>query len=415
MTRVQTTGLNKCGNMSAVGSKPHPKQSLLGKMASNTISMLSSTVSTVVGHTIIGKTPPSVYDRLRKDEAIPFFPGDNFFPPIKDLGRTGDGQVFIVRSKFTGRTFARKVTNPQEVNEHNRSYWDLATGWKKPNEVHVFENSSLKDHPHPRISSILAYDTGEIPGTWILYSSFCAGGNLAEQIDFWCIRRRTEVPHQFLLHILVQSFEALAFLHNGLRHVSCGRYYQDAHHTRIVHGDFKGENIFLNWSSNNVGGMPDLVLGDFGTSLVEGFPGAKVMPGTLMYNAPEVQAIHGFPPITEANVDLFYEAGSAKTCQADVYALGCLIYMIAAKDRFPHPSDRDLSELSISRDYEIPGLKNIIAKCLQVDPAKRATADFDEQNGIMQAVDKFREVRDKKVSENAPLGPTDWLHPQAKQ
>ncbi|KAF7189931.1 putative serine/threonine-protein kinase fhkD [Pseudocercospora fuligena] len=381
-------------------------------MASNTVSAFSTAVATIIGNIIIGPTPPSIYDRLIKQDAL-IVDRSAGLEVIRSHDPTGDGQVTIVKSKATGACFARKLTPRTRLDSHNTSSWDYGP-YKKPNEVHVLEVSRLKDHPHPRILSFEAL-RHDRQGEFVIWSSFCAGGNLAEQIDFWRQRRRTEVPHQFFLHILVQAFEAIAFLHNGLRYAGSGKYYRDGNHKTIVHGDLKGENIFLRWSSENVGAMPDIVVGDFGTSIVEGHPGARVMAGTLPYNAPEIKAIYGDNPIDEDHVDLYFEAGAAKTPPADIYAIGVLLYMIAAKarkDRDPFPANQDLSELRISRDYEIEGLKDFIVKCLQVDPSKRATADYDEQTGIMTAVDTFRDMRDLLITKNPALGPTDWLHPQ---
>ncbi|EME81853.1 uncharacterized protein MYCFIDRAFT_78720 [Pseudocercospora fijiensis CIRAD86] len=409
MSRVQTSRANKYGP--ALGSSTRGSRSVLSRMASNTVSTFSTAVATITGKIIIGPTPTSIYDHLIKQDVLTLDPSD-VLETIHHHGPTGDGQVTIVKSKTTGQCFARKVTHQTPLNSHNTSAWDFGP-WKKPNEVHVFEVSRLKDHPHPRILSFTALRDDK-PGQHVLWSRFCAGGNLAEQIDFWRVRRRTEVPHQFFLHIVVQTFEAIAFLHNGLRYAGNGKYYRDGNHKTIVHGDLKGENIFLRWSSENVGGMPDLVVGDFGTSIVEDHPGVRVMPGTLVYNAPEIQAIYGDNPINEDHFDLYFRAGAAKTPPTDIYTLGVLLYMIAAKSRFPFPADRDLSELRISRDYEIEGLEDFIVKCLQADPGKRATADYDEQTGIMQAVDKFRDLRDSMITKNSALGPTDWLHPERR-
>ncbi|KXT10767.1 hypothetical protein AC579_2325 [Pseudocercospora musae] len=412
MSRVQTSRANRYGP--ALGSGTRGSRSVLSRMASNTVSTFSSAVATIIGKIIIGPTPPSIYDRLIKQDALLVDPSGGL-EIVHQYDSTGDGQVTIVKSKDSGACFARKLTPQTRLDSHNTSSWDFGP-WKKPNEVHILEVSRLKDHPHPRILSFTAlrHDT---QGQYVLWSSFCAGGNLAEQIDFWRERRRTELPHQFFLHILVQAFEAMAFLHSGLRYASNGKYYRDGDHKTIVHGDLKAENIFLGWSSENIGGMPDLVVGDFGTSIVEGHPGARVMAGTLPYNAPEIKAIYGDNPIDEDHVDLYFEAGAAKTPSADIYSIGVLLYMIAAKerisnDRDPLLADRDLSELRISRDYEIEGLKDFIVKCLQVDPSKRATADYDEQTGIMTAVDTFRDMRDLLITRNPALGPTDWLHPQ---
>ncbi|KXT04919.1 hypothetical protein AC578_3438 [Pseudocercospora eumusae] len=366
-------------------------------MASNTVSAISTAVATVAGRVIIGTTPPSIYERLIRQDALIIDPSDELVQEYR-LCATGDGQVTIVKSKATGKRFARKVTPPRKL--------------ETPNEIHVFEVSRLRDHPHPRILSFTSLRDTDHPGGYVLWSSFCAGGDLAEQLNFWRIRRRTEIPHRFLLHIVVQTFEALAFLHYGLRYASNGKYYQDADHKAIVHGDMKEDNIFLRWGPDNIGGMPDLVIGDFGRALVEGRRGAKVLIGTKIYDAPEIKAIYGSAPNDAEHRYLFYQAGGAKTPAADIYAVAVMLYMTVAKDNRPFPVDRDLSELTISRDYEIPGLQDFIVKCLQIDPSRRATADFDEHTGVMHTVEKFRDLRDSMLQKAEALGPTDWARPQ---
>lgn len=136
------------------------------------------------------------------------------------------------------------------------------------------------------------------------------------------------------------------------------------HGNNVVHRDIKAENIlFASRSSSE----SLLLLADFGHAKILGHDAqATDCGGTLSYLAPEVVARsgHSFP--------------------VDMWAVGVLTYfMLSGYMPFDCDSDEETKQLILAADYEfepaeywhhIPDdAKDFMARCFEVDPAKRIT------------------------------------------
>jgi class 3 adenylate cyclase len=153
--------------------------------------------------------------------------------------------------------------------------------------------ADLGDHPH----IVTVHDSGEENGTLYIVSQFMAGGSVEDLQRVAAEQQTRHLPIAEALRIADQICQAL----------------EHAHRRGVVHRDVKSANVWLTADGT-------AKLGDFGLalSLAESRltqPG--MMVGTVTYMAPE-QAL-----------------GGAVTAQADLYALGVVLYeMVAGRPPF---------------------------------------------------------------------------------
>jgi NIMA (never in mitosis gene a)-related kinase len=297
--------------------------------------------------------------------------------------------------------------------KHTRitSYEDKDNEGDYPNEAKMLFG---KIGPHPRIVRLFRCSPDPDDRTrWFLKMEFCAGGDLGSQYEHWLYRLRSGMPEVFLLHFIVSAVEALAFLHHGLRYAGNGRWTQDAAYESIIHGDLKEGNFFLRWTPIPIGGLPEVVLGDFGTAKIAGRRNAKTNIGTLCFGSPEDVAIYGTAIPSPATRQIFQTAVNARTVAHDMYSLGLMVYMFATRSRDPTAIGTDPATLRISREYETPGIVTLLQKMLVVDPATRARASFHAVHGVLPAVDALRDARDRIIADRRVLDRMEFSSPPA--
>ncbi|KAG1679537.1 hypothetical protein FOA52_011139 [Chlamydomonas sp. UWO 241] len=136
----------------------------------------------------------------------------------------------------------------------------------------------------------------------------------------------------------------------GLKHV---------HDRKILHRDIKTQNVFM-----SAGGL--LKLGDFGVSKVLGSTWALAVTavGTPYYLSPEICMNKKYNQ------------------KSDVWSLGCVLYELTTlKHAFEAPNMRALIQKIVRGTYTpVPGarskeLREVIAKCLTLDSARRPTVN----------------------------------------
>ncbi|KAF2208507.1 hypothetical protein CERZMDRAFT_101256 [Cercospora zeae-maydis SCOH1-5] len=125
------------------------------------------------------------------------------------------------------------------------------------------------------------------------------------------------MPEVFLLHVLVQGKEALAYLHHGLRYVGKGQYTKDPEHLPLVQADIKEEQCLLTW---DVFPLPEVKLADFGTTKFTGEKDQRGLAGTLCFHAPEDVAFYGDLQPTAENAWAFDAMIDARITAPDIYA-----------------------------------------------------------------------------------------------
>ncbi|GIZ47067.1 hypothetical protein CKM354_001016800 [Cercospora kikuchii] len=364
---------------------------------------------------IIGPTQQATLDAASAEKAQfqPTYFSEQIFETSLRFPQSAGGDVYIMRLQGTNKRFVRKHTR-----KTSRIDYDGRPG-SLPNEAKI-----LQDHvrPHPRIVSLLAsFQDHENPTRWNLWMKFYNGGPLSSQYAYWQVKHHMPMPEPFLLHTIIQTVEALAFLHHGLRYAGNGRYTRDTSHQAIIHGDIKGEQFVLvhgedialdHGGPEHIGDMPNLVLLDFGTSRLESDTSACVEIGTIIYGSPEDLAITqgfncGAAHVSEL-VQRYVKAIANRTIAHDIYSLGLLLSQYASQRREPHEVGFDVAKLEVLKEYETPGLAELLRKMLAIKPEERAIASFDAERGILPAIHELRKARDQMIAARGPIDCAQW-------
>lgn len=249
------------------------------------------------------------------------------FRILREVAQGGMGVVYEALDEKLQRRVAIKIAKPGHDS-------------RLPPEV---RNASEISHPNVcRIFEIHSAD-----GFDFITMEFLVGITLAERLG------QGKIPEPEARVIALQLCAGLA----------------EAHRNRLIHGDFKSQNIILTQGAD---GKTRAVITDFG--LARPSDGPSECGGTPGYMAPELWS------------------GSQPTVASDIYALGVVLYELIAGCR-PHQTEiMQASTASLGATRPVPryaqaewqwsGAKlapahrkwdRVLAKCLETDPAKRYT------------------------------------------
>ena len=253
------------------------------------------------------------------------------YEPEGQLGEGGYGQVYLVRHKKMNLLRAMKVISVKSK-----------TSEKKTDE----EIELLKQLDHPNIVKLFEYFSDD--DKYYLITEYCKGGDL-----FDLIKKKKKFSELSASYIMFQIFRALIYCHN-------------THH--LVHRDIKPENIVVFRKNNATDDLYDVKLIDFGISKifnkVEKKNDNKII-GSLKYMAPEV-----------------FEGKYDEKC--DIWSCGVILYILVMEDYpFNGKDDKEVIKKIKKGKYSFPDdfiekssneLRELIAKCLTLDPSKRISA-----------------------------------------
>ncbi|KAF2160757.1 hypothetical protein M409DRAFT_28893 [Zasmidium cellare ATCC 36951] len=357
---------------------------------------------------VIGKT--RTVEQVEQTMELTFnFKGNDKYETVEKLPEGGEGQCSVMKSKTTGNLFVVKHTKAVRLRDpKEREELDSKTH-RYPNEARIL-GMTLKAQRNI-VQMVQITEDHKEPGRYFLWMEYCSGGDLISQILYWWKRKRCPVPEQFLLHTFVSLVDGLAFLHHGLRSKGDGRFTEDEFHEAVIHADLKAENVFLRWSDKSLGGMPEVVLGDFGIAKKASKTDAKLSAGTPAYMAPEDVAIHQNVPMSSEYEETWLKVVNSRTTAMDMYSLGQVMYQMVAKEPEPREIGLDPTDLRISREYDTPGLCETIVRCLTVDKNLRAQASFHQTLGILPAINRLRTARNALVQRRTTLDRMEWARP----
>ena len=273
-----------------------------------------------------------------------------------------------MRRKADGQVLCRK-----EINYHRLQ--------KKEREQLQAEFSILESLKHKNIVRYSHHERHDATGDVYLYMEYCGGGDLGTVIkrykrDSLVHHKRILAPEDDVWRILSQLLSALYRCHYGQHPPPAGARPDVAEPKKedgkepnmILHRDIKPENIFL--GEDNV-----VKLGDFGLSkLIGGLDFASTYVGTPFYMSPEIYN------------------GEKYTLEADVWAVGCLIYELCTHEPpFPAKTQPELVEKVLKgstgvqfqadfrKTFKSPAnpnayseeLQKVILDCLKPNPRSR--------------------------------------------
>ncbi len=250
---------------------------------------------------------------------------------VEKVGAGGMGVVYRARDERLERDVALKLLPPGAVADEERR-----KRFRK-------EAMALSRLNHPNIATIYDFDTER--DVDFLAMEYISGATLGEKLA------SGPLPEADVLRLGRQAAEAL----------------EAAHEKGMIHRDLKPANIMVTAT-----GLVKVL--DFGlaklfrpTETMEttlaGATGPQALVGTLPYMAPEQLE------------------GRAVDQRTDIHALGAVLYEMATGRRvFPEESPSQIIQAVLLRKPELPaslgggvsdGLKRIILRCLEKNPADR--------------------------------------------
>ena len=271
----------------------------------------------------------------------------------RELGRGGFGEAWLARHEDTGNSRVFKFCHdPEQLRSFQR-------------EVTLFRllKDSLGDHPH--IVHILDWSFDEAP--YFIEVEYVRGGDLLQ----WSQKKGgvENVAFNDRLEIVAQIADALAA----------------AHSVGILHKDVKPGNVLMDEDRD---GRPQVRLADFGVGqlldkrellargitvqgMTEELEPSSSIAGSHIYMAPEVSE------------------GKMATVQADVYALGVLVYQMVVGE-LGHAL-----AAGWQRDVEDEILADDIAAFVDGEPSRRP-GSAKEVADRLRSLDKRRQRRESE-------------------
>lgn len=291
------------------------------------------------------------------------------YETLRKLGaRSAEGVVYLKKSKRTAELLAVKVLKEKA---RSRDVTDVP--------IECLLHLNLGWHPH-----IVFLTQIDIVGDGIvqLGMEFSNGGDLMDYLERRQRYSLSAFNHKlFVVHIVAQLGEALAFLHHGLRRIAKGAWVTDPGWESVTHslilGDLKPANIVLNFSPTiEFGILPDVKIVDTGHMSLSSRP--LRMSGTPPF-CPEVRAaatgVEG-PPMSTAS---------------DVWTFGATVYYMITGNKWT--SCRDTRFLTLPTEYEKLEFTRLLRMCLQTNPKCRPTFDCHFGHGIISVIDHAWDIR----------------------
>jgi tetratricopeptide (TPR) repeat protein len=261
---------------------------------------------------------------------------------LGELGRGGMGIVYKAHDTVLDRTVALKVL-PEALRENEQALQNF-----------LREAKSAAKLNHPNIVTV--YDAGEQDGRYYIAMEYVDGTTLKE-----ILKRRGPVAPGGVLNVLLQLCEALGY----------------AHEQRVVHRDVKTANTM--WTRDRKAKIMDFGL----AKVVEEVRNhTTLVSGTPYYMSPE--------QTLGKNVDH----------RTDIYSLGVTVFELATgtvpfrEGNIPyhhvHTPPPDARELNPQLP---PLLAQVIARCLEKDPAARFQSTREIAALVKQAVARSSATR----------------------
>ena len=270
------------------------------------------------------KSPPFTESTSAESEAFSFTPGwilADRFRLIAMIGRGGMGEVYRADDLKLGQSVALKFL-PAAVSKNAEALRQLSSEVRLGRQV-----------AHPNVCRL--YDLAEAQGHHFIVMELIDGEDLAS-----LLARIGPLASRKAMEIARDLCAGLAACHDR----------------DVVHGDLKPGNVMID-------GKGQARITDFGLSTVVGTgPEDRLIAGTLAYIAPE--QLHGSGP----------------SAQADIYALGLVLYEMFTGRRVHNV--RTIDQLRLAMDSEpappstitrLPSeIDEMILRCLERKPVRRA-------------------------------------------
>ena len=278
-------------------------------------------------------------------------PGEPFgrYRIVRRIGHGGMGTVYEAVQENLGRSVALKVLLPQFSDEA-----DFRARFAR--EAHAL---AALDSPH----AIQVYDHGEESGQLFIATQLIHGPDLHR-----LVAERGPMPMAMALDIVAQVASGLA----------------DAHGVGILHRDIKPSNVLLREGH----GDAHAYLCDFGIARAaeDDHTATGVVAGTIGYMAPE------------------RHQGAPASAQTDIYALGCLLWVLIS-GQSPYAGSSGVQVALAHMHQPVPQLGAGSSESIAVNAILARAMDKRPDHRYPSAIEMRRDLL--KAAEAAQRGGTD--------
>ncbi|ORY18714.1 kinase-like domain-containing protein [Clohesyomyces aquaticus] len=286
------------------------------------------------------------------------------------IGHGSFGVIRKVKRKSDGYILCRKEISYSKMSQKEREQLQA-------------ELSILKELRHPNIVAYFERDHIKVSQDLHLYMEYCGNGDLGRVIRD--LKSKNQLAEEeFVWSIFSQIVSALYRCHYGEDPPAAGQNVMGLGANAkprgngkpmILHRDLKPENIFL-------GDDNSVKLGDFGLSkILQSHDFASTYVGTPFYMSPEICKAEQY------------------TLHSDIWALGCIIYEMCAKQPpFNAKTHFELiQKIKLGRYTPLPScyspeLCKVVASCLQTNPNNRPDTAHLLNLPIVKLMRKEQEV-----------------------
>lgn len=286
--------------------------------------------------------PDSIHEPVLEVNADTF-PIDRY-TPHEEIGRGAAGVVYRCTDNLLRKTVAvkclRTIARDQLLNFQR-------------------EAKATSQLQHPSIISILDFGS-TVGGAPYMVMDFINGVSLQD------VEASEELSGKKIVAIFARAADALSH----------------AHARGVFHRDLKASNILLSGNSE----FPEVTIIDFGVAAVkqEHNNGATTLVGTPSYMSAD-QAL-----------------GRSFDERSEVYCLGCVLFE-ALTGRPPFVGETALATIQmhaaqlaprlseVSTNKFPPSLEDLVARCLEKDPAKRFESMSEVRNALEQILDSSKQ------------------------
>jgi serine/threonine-protein kinase len=278
----------------------------------------------------------------------------------REIGRGGMATVFLATDRKHRRKVALKVLHPQ-----------LAASVGP--ERFLREIEIVAGLTHPRILTLI--DSGEADGLLFYVMPFVEGETLEDRIE-----REGPLPVEEALRIAREVADALAH----------------AHEKGVIHRDIKPSNILFE--------AGHAVIADFGVARAVDAAGAEGMTST------------GLTVGTPAYMSPEQASGSDVEGQADIYALGCVLWeMLTGQPPFTGPTPLailarkvadETPDLGAHRRDVPPEVEGVVAKAMapHVDDRYSTVRELEQALAAPQEAERLRPGRPRRTRARSLAG-----------
>ena len=182
------------------------------------------------------------YLMMKADQGQKDLPAIKGYKIIKELGRGGQGAVFLAQNQLDQKLVALKIMLPQVAAD------------QRAQDLFLREARVTKALKHPNIVQL--HDSGASEGTFFFTLEYCDGGSL----DQFLLSKGGKLPLEEALEIIYQALAGLDYAQKVkvTTKTEKGEFVQKK---GLIHRDIKPANIFLSGSgSNRVAKLADLGL-----------------------------------------------------------------------------------------------------------------------------------------------------------